>query len=86
MIHFSEFLPLDGSVFTVNGVKYTIHAKLHHAIYPYKHDYVYLSAEYSDNSGPFGVSRDWFLDLKTSESKTCEKLWARMHKKLATIK
>ena len=80
-LFYSEFLPLDGQIFTVDKVKYTIHAKIHHAIYPYKHYYVYLSAEYKED-----VGKIWFIDLKQSESIICEKLFKKLHKNLAGIK
>jgi len=75
---YSEFIPLDGATFVVNKTKYTIRAKMRSAIYPYRHDYVDLCAEHKDEQG-----KTWFLDLKQSESITCEKLFAKMQKKLA---
>lgn len=79
----ADYLPCDGKVFTVNGVKYTIRAKLRAAKYPYPRDYVDLCAEYKERgAGHFGTDKTWFLDLIQSESKTCERLFSKMQKSL----
>lgn len=83
-IPFEKYLPCDGKVFTVEKIKYKIHARIHHAIYPYVHDYVNLTAEYKEkNAGNFGMDKTWFLDLKQSESKTCDRIRAKIERSLA---
>lgn len=80
-IPFESYLVCDGKVFTVDKVKYVIRAKLRTQKYPYTHDYVDLSAEHQDEQG-----KTWFLDLISSESKTCEKLFGKMEKVIDAAK
>ena len=85
ILPFESYLPCDGLTFTVNKVKYLIHARIHHAIYPYVHDYINLSAEYKEADGILGLMQTWFIDLKQSESETCEKLFKKMQKYLDSL-
>ena len=79
-IPFAKYLLVDGRKYTVNGVQYTIRAKLREQKYPYYRKYIDLSAEHKD-----GLDKTWFTDLKVSEGKTVNKLFSKMDKDIQKI-